>query len=144
MPFPTFTLLCQVLLKVLLLTRLSLVLVALCWPQKDADLFALLVVEPLLSSSLCCETCLSGLTFGTSNAAAWRHDAFTSGDYQVTCQKGWLFVRSCGCHCFGTQRFHNSSLPREVISIPPLVLWTESITMQGHYSADSGVLPLSL
>ena len=48
------------------------------------------------------------------------------------------FSCSCGGCRFTAQRFFSSSLSGEMVSLAPLV------SMQGHCSSDSGVLPVSL
>ena len=53
---------------------------------------------------------------------SWRFCIFAPGSYPATCLTGWLFRAEL---------------------ILPLVLWRESLSMQGHCSTDRGVLLVS-
>ena len=92
-----------------------------------------------LLNSPCCGTSLSSFTSGSFIVVS-RPSAFTREGYQASSPKGWLFGRSCVGFISGSQKFHSSSLSGKVVYLPPLVLWTESLFMRNHCSANSQVL----
>ena len=111
---PPFTLLRQVLSRVMALANLSSILVAPLWPQKEwfADLLAVLVEEPLGLLLL-----WYLLIYWTSEFH-WglRCYSFMLESYQASCPQGWLFGRGCRGHCFEVQRIHTSCLPGKMVS----------------------------
>ena len=75
-----------------------------------------------------------------SPVAVWRPSTVTSGSYQVSRPKGWLFGRGCGGRRQEPLGLSTCLVPREMVEVLPLVSWTESLFMLGHCSIDSRLL----
>ena len=118
--FPLFVLLRQVLSRVMLLTRLSLVVVAPCWPQKMwfAGLLSLLVEKPLelpLLWNLLVQPHIRkfhrGLGSLPSHVGTIKHLVRRAGFSREIAE---VFTSDLG--------FHSSTLSEKVVRISPLML----------------------
>ena len=118
----------QILPRVMLLANLSLVLVAPLWLQKQwfTDLLTHLVGKPLKtpfavvsSGPVSCQ----GVSLGSEmlQLHVWMLSSVSSTSL--------AYWEGCRDHRFGPQRIHSCPLPGKVVLIPPLVSWTEYLSV---------------